>query len=136
MVSVSINFTLANNIAKEKARKGITMASLWAQRDLKDVLDATPARTGKLRTSGSKARKMTRASAPGEPPAPDTGGLRNRMQIEFEDTGKAIVGSIIVNSEYAAPLHLGTEDMKPRPFMDKPLEGDGIPQAFFKGASK
>ena len=57
------------------------------------------------------------ASAPGDPPAPDTGRLKNSTQSEvFRSVGGAL-GVVSVNTEYAAALELGTETISPRPFL-------------------
>lgn len=55
-----------------------------------------------------------RASAPGEPPAPDTGHLRNSIDYQLTSETTARVGT---NLEYAAPLEMGTIRIAPRPFM-------------------
>ena len=55
-----------------------------------------------------------RASAPGDPPAPDTGALRGSITHEFVDDSTVHVGSPL---EYAAPLEFGTLHIAPRPFM-------------------
>jgi hypothetical protein len=52
------------------------------------------------------------ASAPGDPPAVDDGGLRSSVAYE-RDTKR--VG---VNKDYAAPLEFGTGTIEPRPFME------------------
>lgn len=54
-----------------------------------------------------------RASAPGDPPAPDTGALRS--SITYERAGlRAQVGT---NLAYAKPLEYGTPRIAPRPFL-------------------
>lgn len=61
------------------------------------------------------------ASAPGEPPAVDTGLLRASVRHELveEDEGLAVyVGSDLKISEY---LSLGTRRMAPRPFLEPAL---------------
>jgi phage gpG-like protein len=79
---------------------------------------------GRLRKDGTRGKgKSTthQASAPGEPPAPDTGLLRNSIHHEVDDD-KATVGT---NLEYAQPLEFGTTSagkghhtvIAPRPFM-------------------
>lgn len=78
---------------------------------------------GKVGRSGRMAyrsdiSKLTRASAPGDPPAVDTGALRNSINYEVQWGGKHVVGT---NSEYAAPLEFGATTKRgrilPRPFM-------------------
>lgn len=67
-----------------------------------------------------RGRKVHVASAPGEPPAVDTGRLR--ASIGHEEV--TILGAVLsirvgTNLVYAAPLEYGTRDgrIKPRPFM-------------------
>jgi HK97 gp10 family phage protein len=58
------------------------------------------------------------ASAPGEPPAIDTGNLVNSIKTELvssnEQSALAQVGTGV---EYAEPLEFGTSRIAPRPFM-------------------
>jgi HK97 gp10 family phage protein len=63
-----------------------------------------------------------RASLPGDPPAPDTGQLRNSIDYELTSETTAHVGT---NSEYAAPLEFGTSRIAPRPFMRPSLAKAG-----------
>lgn len=66
-------------------------------------------RRGIPRTDISRA---DRASAPGEPPAPDTANLRNSIQYEPSDTEPFRVGT---NAEYADDQEFGTATILPRP---------------------
>lgn len=65
--------------------------------------------TGRLRKDGTRGTGTSRthqASAPGQPPAPDTGALRNSIQMEYQESrGVVRVGTNLV---YAAPLEFGT----------------------------
>jgi HK97 gp10 family phage protein len=58
-----------------------------------------------------------RASAPGEPPAVDTGRLRNSIDYALgtESTGAYV--DVGTNVDYAPPLEHGTSRMAARPFM-------------------
>jgi phage gpG-like protein len=56
-------------------------------------------------------RRTHQASSPGDPPAPDTGALRNSVQITQTERGYR-VGT---NLEYAPPLEYGTPRIAPRP---------------------
>lgn len=73
-------------------------------------------RRGIPRTDISRA---DRASAPGEPPAPDLGTLRASIQYEPHDKDPYRVGT---NVEYAAALEFGAPKIAPRPFMRPVLE--------------
>jgi len=79
-------------------------------------------RTGKIYRAGTDREHQ--ASAPGEPPKKDNGGLTD--SLDFKMTGKlsAISGSIAgdVVVEYAKSLEFGTRKMAPRPFLVPAVE--------------
>lgn len=62
----------------------------------------------------TELRNLHRASAPYDPPAPDTGDLRRSTFAEPMANGGWLVG---VAMAYARWLEFGTERMSPRPFM-------------------
>lgn len=55
------------------------------------------------------------ASAPGEPPASDTGTLVQRSTTEYDHA--RLVGAVVFRTKYAEALELGTERIEPRPFL-------------------
>lgn len=74
--------------------------------------------------AGAKPRVQTgsrfhRASAPGEPPASDTGNLVRNIGVIFADQGlTARVGVLSLSRvPYARALEFGTRRMRPRPFI-------------------
>lgn len=71
-------------------------------------------------STGGRAAPHT-ASAPGEPPASDTGFLMSSIRhvIAVDETVYASIGSDL---EYALYLELGTRYMEPRPFMRPALD--------------
>lgn len=77
-----------------------------------------------------------RASAPGEPPAPDTGRTRGSVTHEVVVSGSRIIARVTVNVETALALELGTERIAPRPFLRPStpilfdLAGDELRKAF------
>ena len=78
-----------------------------------------------IATSPATGRKYGghRASAPGEPPASDTGGLLNNWPTpkkNFTATGAEIEGG--PGQEHASHLDLGTVKMDSRPFMRPALD--------------
>lgn len=103
---------------------------------------------GRLRKDGTRGKgKVTthQASAPGEPPAPDEGVLRNSIHHEVDDE-KATVGT---NEKRAAALNNGTTTagrkhnvtIKPRPFMEPALikvrgKLNGIVVSGLRGAAR
>lgn len=75
----------------------------------------------KLILQGAKTGRVYRrrgvlhqASAPGQPPASDTGTLVNTRRIESND--QELRASLIFSAEYAAYLERGTLHMGARPF--------------------
>lgn len=76
------------------------------------------------------------ASAPGEPPASDTGRLVQSTQTQF-DTGE-LLGQVVFRTAYAAPLEFGTSRIEPRPYARPALEAnrDKISQAIEREVSK
>lgn len=55
------------------------------------------------------------ASAPGEPPASDTGTLVQRSTVEWN--ARELRATVVFRTKYALPLELGTERMEPRPYL-------------------
>lgn len=60
-----------------------------------------------------------RASAPGEPPAPDIGNLRDSVQVDEVTPTHAILG---IHAEYGEHLEFGTSRMAPRPYVRPALD--------------
>lgn len=126
------------NSMLRKETKAIRAASLIFVRVIKQTLSRPG--TGRIRVGGrnrvgrgsfnrNKAGKLVmvhrgaartnidptnRASAPSEPPAPDTGVLRNSIDYELTSETTSRVGT---NEVYAEPLEFGTTRIAPRPFM-------------------
>jgi len=59
------------------------------------------------------------ASAPGEPPATDTGNLVNSLDVEHV---KPMLYRVNVEAEYAPYLEYGTSRIAPRPFLQPSFE--------------
>lgn len=110
------------------------MTVTWNQAKIKELITAGAAKglvkaaesvrteAIKLVTHGShsgrtyrKNGRVHKASAPGEPPASDTGRLARRINTRYDF--KALIGSINVSVEYGPFLEYGTRLMEPRPFM-------------------
>jgi len=56
-------------------------------------------------------------SAPGEPPHVDTGRLRSSISFEFESSTSQFEARVGTNVTYGRDLELGTERIKPRPWL-------------------
>lgn len=104
-----INDASVNRMSDSLILKGLRGAAAEGEAVTKQVL-STPG-AGELRRNG------TPASKPGDPPAPLTGELRDSVDSEIIRKGRRWVARISVNKEYALPLELGTEKIKPRPFL-------------------
>ena len=61
------------------------------------------------------------ASAPGEPPATDTGQLAASI-VPIFPKGRDLEGAVAARAVYAKWLEFGTEDMEPRPFLGPAIE--------------
>lgn len=70
---------------------------------------------GKEYSRGKTAKHI--ASAPGQPPAPDTGRMRAATTHEVIVSGLRVIARVTVNVDYALGLELGTERIAPRPFI-------------------
>ena len=64
-----------------------------------------------------KRTTMHQASAPGEPPAGDTGYLAASISHEVVKAGDTLVANVRAKANYGIYLELGTRYMKPRPFL-------------------
>ena len=84
--------------------------------------------TAKVSMTGPKGGLMYgshQASAPGEPPASDSGNLANSIGVTFEDEG--LTGLIGPSAEYGIFLEFGTTKMAARPFMTPAAEKEREP---------
>ncbi|MCO8017499.1 hypothetical protein NI456_01375 [Brevundimonas diminuta] len=131
MATVTINLAALERMAEEKAVKGIQRAALAGEA----ITKANLSRPGSGRIYGKH-----QASAPGEPPAVDTGRLRNATQADTQvrRDGDDIVGRVVANDEKAHALEVGTERMAPRPFLGLLATDhvDDLLQAFIEGAKE
>lgn len=125
-----VTFDTASIIAK--VRRGAVRGVLAATEDVRNevirlILDT--AKTGRIyntrfftigtgpdrRVIPYGSRPSHQASAPGEPPASDTGTLVNHITTEYSEDG--LRGSVMARTKYAEYLEYGTDRMEPRPFM-------------------
>lgn len=96
-------------LEKEVARR--------AQRMRNDIVqELSKPGTGRIYATGYKTapHDTHQASAPGDPPAVDTGRLRQSIVALKIEPGRWRVGT---NLEYALYLEFGTRRIAPRPFM-------------------
>lgn len=109
-----------------RAKRAITKGALLLEREIKKELSKPG--SGRINTGVSKSRKVrgvtvfsasksTRRSAPGEPPAVDTGRLRASITHLIEKEFFAWTAQVGTNVEYAPDLEFGTLNMEARPYM-------------------
>lgn len=130
MPDVRIDLARLERIADEKADRGLRTALARGEAQVKVILS----QPGEGRAYGRH-----RASAPGQPPAPDTGELRNKTNADpqLRRDGDDLVGRIVANSKKAAALENGTERMAARPFLSRLLKDHKADlMAAFKAGAK
>lgn len=110
------------------------MTVRWDDRQVRDIIRRAAARgvfrggqlvrTHAVRSilGGAKSGRIYvrrgiahQASAPGEPPASDTGRLANSIDVKLDAV--RVVATVSASTRYAAFLEYGTQKMAPRPFM-------------------
>lgn len=114
-VKETINLAAADDYADDVLERGVRAATLDAEKAAIEILTENPGK-GRVYRRGTK---FHRASAPGAPPALDTGFLSQSVSHEVTKTANGWVGRVIASAAYAAALEFGTERMKPRPFLSR-----------------
>lgn len=87
--------------------------------DIQDSMAHTPRDSSKTYFKNNKTIAH-HPSMPGNPPAPDTGNLRESIRYEIHEEGKEIygvVGSTQKDPDYAVYTEYGTSKMQPRPWL-------------------
>lgn len=74
-------------------------------------------KTGRIYLKGKNKSIKHQASAPGEPPATDTGRLVNSIVGDAKVVGKQVQGYIEARTDYAGYLEFGTRRMAARPYL-------------------
>ena len=73
-------------------------------------------RTGEIYKVPGTQKDYT-ASAPGEPPASATGGLRQSIKTEVEEKRKSFIGRVGTELLHGRLLEFGTRRYQPRPWL-------------------
>ncbi len=131
-MSASHNFSAADIISAniEGIERGLKIAMIELQTEMRERLSQVGTGAGYFGGSKGKGSYRTR-SAPGEPPAVDTGTLRNSVQSKPQYIAGTGMTSIVltglvagVNKDARIPrwLEYGTSRMKARPFIAPSLE--------------
>lgn len=109
---------VANSIQGE-LEKTIKLCCQKVRSDIQDSMAKTPRDTTKTYYTNNKT-KGHNPSLPGNPPAPDTGNLRNSIRYEVYGSGTevyGIIGTTQKNPPYGTYLEYGTSKMAPRPWL-------------------
>ena len=131
-MSASHNFSAADIISAniEGIERGLKIAMIQLQTELRVKLSQVGSGAGYFGGSKGKGSYRTR-SAPGQPPAVDTGTLRNSVQSKPQYIAGTGITSIVltglvagVNKDARIPrwLEYGTSRMKARPFIAPSLK--------------
>lgn len=121
-VKTEFNIQLARRITGEKIHQAMGAVGLDAMAAMREELSQPG--TGIAYPRGKDAVHV--ASAPGEPPAADTGGLRQSVSVEIFRTSGGAEAVVTVAKETALPLHFGTERVKARPFAEAPIKPERV----------
>ena len=109
-----------NHLAQAKARQGVNELRTAAMLVLSKDGTGRTYKTASISKRGRRKAIIHTASAPGQPPAPDTGNLRRnwRQLILAERNGGGIRIKMRIKSDmpYSVYLEKGTRKMAARPF--------------------
>ena len=111
-----------SNVAPQvegELNKTIALCCKKVQDDIQYSMAHTERDMSKTYFTNNKT-KAHHPSLPGNPPAPDTGNLRNSIRYEVHGEGSevyGIVGSTQKDPDYAVFTEYGTNKMAPRPWL-------------------
>lgn len=108
-----------NDTINPKLEKGMRLVCVKIEGDIKKSMADTPRDTGRSYYTNNK-KVPHHPSLPGNPPAPDTGRLRNSISSAVENKGYEVhgaVGTTQLDPPYGAYLENGTSTMQPRPWL-------------------
>ena len=130
---MKINFNIKNLTAFNKSlKKRFTRDALFqTKRKMNRSVDIVRNHVVESIQRGAKTgetyelynpRRTHTASAPGQPPATDTGFLVSNVSTKVKTQGKKVIGQIVSSAPYSVHLEFGTTKMRPRPFMQPALQ--------------
>lgn len=108
----------------DELEKTIALCCDKVRSDIQDSMAHTARDTTKSYYTNNKT-KAHHPSLPNNPPAPDTGNLRNSIRWELHNEGRevyGIVGSTQKDPDYAVYTEYGTTKMAPRPWLRPAME--------------
>lgn len=129
-VKIRLDLGKAFRTTRSQSIAGMERACLWVEGEVKRSFKPG---TGRIYRRGGKAHQ---ASAPGQPPAVDTGRLRSSITHDVRIERGGVIGRVGTNVEYAPHLELGTSRMAARPFLRPAVfnNREEIVQQFVTGA--
>ena len=104
---------------EDNMNKSIKLCCEKVRSDIQESMAKTERDMSKTYFTNNKT-KAHHPSLPGNPPAPDTGNLRNSIRYEVHSEGSEIygvVGSTQKDPDYAVFTEYGTNKMAPRPWL-------------------
>lgn len=110
---MALKGTITANRAAVRAAvmRGVVRATEAIREEAVSLILNTP-KTGRVyRRNGVEHT----ASAPGEPPASDTGELVNSLKTVYD--ASKLSGTVVASAPHAPHLEYGTRNMEPRPFL-------------------
>lgn len=93
------------------AMRGVVRATELVRKEAISLILNT-AKSGRVYVRGDVEHQ---ASAPGEPPASDTGRLVNSIKTVYDT--KNLYGKVVTTVAYGQYLEFGTQTIEPRPFL-------------------
>jgi len=113
------NEKLNKKLQNNKVLSLVKLATIMVEKTAQESIKAGG--TGKLYQKYNP-RVEHRASAPGQPPATDSGFLGQNITINVKTkTDGTVIGQIVSAAPYSKALEFGTVNMQPRPFMQPAL---------------
>ena len=109
---------------EEELVKTIELCCQKVVDDIQSSMAHTPRNTNVSYYTNNK-KKAHHPSMPGNPPAPDTGNLRNSIRYEIHAEPRSpygVVGSTQKDPDYAVYTEYGTTKMAPRPWLRPAME--------------
>jgi len=110
-MAIRWNSVAVRKRVQEAVMRGVVKGTEVVRDEAISLILNTP-KTGRIYRRRSVEHQ---ASAPGEPPASDTGRLVNSIATKYDVN--TLSGTVVVDAEYGPYLEFGTQTIEPRPFL-------------------
>jgi HK97 gp10 family phage protein len=107
--------TWNNSVLRGKARKAAMRAVVRGTEIVREEAISLILNSQHSGRTYQRRGVVHQASAPGEPPASDTGRLVNSISAVYDTN--AISGKVVVGAKHGLYLEFGTQTIEPRPFL-------------------